>query len=110
GRASTTVPTTPARPVALATATASRTGLGRGMVLPSCDYSQAMAYQRLPYHRVEYHRLLVKSVPYQRLEYHRLLAHWLPYQRLLFQDDCRYSAASHAFLWAVRSPLRRSCP
>ena len=70
-----TVPRVPARPVAPASATATRTDLGRGMVLPNCDYSQAMAYQRLPYHRVEYHRLLVKSVPYQRLEYHRLLAH-----------------------------------
>src|SRR5439155_12184578 len=69
-----------------------------------------MAYQRLPYHRVEYHRLLAKSVPYPRLEYHRLLAHWLPYHRLLFQDDWRYSAPSHAFFWAVRSPLRRSRP
>src|SRR5262249_52293286 len=48
------------------------------------NYSQAMAYQRLPYQRVEYHRLPLKSVPYQRVEYHRLPAHWLPYQRLLF--------------------------
>ena len=75
------------------------------MLLLRRDYSQAVAYQRLPYHRVEYHRLPAKSVPYHRVEYHRLLAHWLLYQRLLFHDDPRYSAPSQVFFCAVRSPL-----